>query len=527
MRVLTTCQIELRRYINHEPVEARGRNWTYIAGKFLSRHALATASAAAGFFLVIGLVSFYTFELAAERDKATRAAAEAQLAAAQAEQVSGFLSTMFQSAAPATSQGETITAVDLLNTGVEQINALSDQPILQANLYRIMGYSFTEVGEYEKGLSLHEKSIAVLEGLDDVEPLLLGDNLSALAEAQRVLEYHDLSIQNRLRALEIFEKELGPEHQETIHVKIRLGTSLETAGRAEEALKHLREAREVSERVSDGYTKVTLDSMGVGAVVLSNLGQYREAELLNAEAIEHSNIVLGELAPNTIIRIRNSGVYTREQFKFHEALAFQREANERGALVWPAESPLLTYGLQQVAITTQFLGWFDEAQRFLKKAQTNVADGPGENSLDFAFQLATVGGWHFDQAKYEEALVEFRRSYDIAVGLNGKDTRRAVEASIGIGQSLLAMGDLDEAIDVLRDAMSRSRSVRVHTKLIGARTLASALSQSGAFAEADQMFQSMISEKESHVGPDNAALVPYLVEAAAHERRKKNIDAAF
>ena len=511
---------ELRRYLNHEPVEARGRNWTYIAGKFLSRHALAAASAAAAFLLIVGLVSFYTFELAAERDRA-------QLAASEAEQVSGFLTNMLRSAAPAVSQGETITAVDLLNSGVEQIELLADQPILQSNLYRIMGYSYTEVGEYTRGLSLHEKSIAVLEGVADVEPLLLAENYSALAEAQRVLEFYDDSIESRLRALAIFEKELGPEHQETIHVKVRLGTSLETAGRAEEALKHLREAREVSERVTDGYTHVTLDSMGVGAVVLSNLGQYREAELLNAEAIKHSNIVLGELSPNTIIRIRNSGVYTREQFKFHEALAFQREANERGALVWPAQSPLMTYGLQQVAITTQFLGWFDEAQRFLEKAQVNVAAGPGENSLDFAFQLATVGGWHFDKAEYEEALAEFRRSYDIAVGLNGKDTRRAVEASIGIGQSLLAMGDVDEAIAVLRDAMSRSGSVRVHTKLIGARTLATALSQSGAFAEADEMFKSMISEKESHVGPDNAALVPYLMEASAHERRKENIDAAF
>ena len=517
---VSALSADIRRYLRHEPIEARGEDWIYRSRKFARRHSRGLAIAAAILVGVASLITFYTMRLADERDRA-------QLAAAEAQQVSGFLANMLQSASPHATDGETITAIDLLNSGVENIEALGDQPALQSSLYRIMGLSFAELGEHKRALPLFQKAVSLLDGMDDADPLLFARSLSGLAEAQRLLELNDASVENRSRALALMEEHLGTDDPDTIYVKVRLGASLNMAGRHEESLRHLKEARRAIERVSSGYTPVTLDAMGVGAVVLSNLGQYREAQLLNEEAIKHSKAVLGEMDPNTIVRIRNSGVYLREQFMFEEALAHQSESNERGSKVWPENSPFQTYGLYQEAITLQHLGRFDEAWRRLEEARADTLDGPGEDSIQYAFDLATRAGWYFDQARYEEALDAFRRGHSVAVAARGSDTRRAVWASIGIGRSLAAIGDLDEAESVLRDALSRTDDIRVHTKLIAETALAAVLSRRGAFDEADRAFSAVLDEKTSHVGADSAALAPVLVEVAAHERRKGNVPRAI
>ena len=506
---------DIGRYLRHEPIEARGDDWLYKSRKFARRHSRGLAIAALVTVGIAALTTFYTLRLADERDRA-------QLAASEAEQVAGFLTTMLESASPHTADGESITAIDLLNSGVENIDALGDQPLLQSRLYRIMGSSFHELGEYERSRVVLEKSVALLDDIPDVDPVLVARSRFVLAEAQRLLEMHDDSIANRRLSLALMEEHLGEDHPDTIYARVRLGTSLSTAGRGEEALRHLRVAREASERIGSGFTPVTLDAMGVGAVVLSNLGQYREAQLLNAEAIKHSKVVLGEMDPNTVVRIRNSGVYLREQFLFEDALAHQTDANERGKSVWPSNSPFQTYGLYQEAITLQHLGRFDEAWRRLEAAREYTVDGPGNDSLEYAFDLATRAGWYFDQARYREALDEFRRGHDVAVAARGMDTRRAVEASIGVGRSLAAIGDLEEAESVLRDAVSRAGVIRVHTKLIGENALAGVLSRRGAYEEADRLFAAILDEKTSHVGADSAALAPFLVNFAAHERRKGN-----
>ena len=520
---------DIERYLSDEPILARPNSPSYVARKFLKRHRVGAVSTVAVTAGAIALVSFYTIELSGERDRAEAAAeqaraseAEAQIAAAQAEEVSGFLTNMLRSSSPHASDGNVITAVDLLEAGVEQIDTLSEQPVLQANLYRIMGYSFTEVGEFQRGLTLHEKSVDLLDQITDIDPLLLADNLFGLAEAQSSLEFGNASIENRLRVLEIREKHLGQNHADTLYAKIRLGSSLITAGRAQEAIIHLSEAIEMSKRVANatGHTPITLDSMGVGSVALSRLGRYQEAKDLNAEAIKHSESILGKLDPNTIIRVRNSAVYTRELFQLDEALYFHEEGISRGAQVWPEDSPVRTYAIRQKAITLHMLGRFDEAYELLQALEPLVISGSGEKSLRYASFLITKGDWFYYNAQFDNALSLYQQAEKVATDLNGREARAAVSARVAQARTLAQKNKLTEAAELYSEVMTLKETFSRSTYFSAVRSYATILSILGRVDEADSLFTHILQEKEDQVGTESTALAPILADFAAHERRK-------
>lgn len=144
---------DIRRYLRHEPVEARGDDWVYKARKFAVRHARGLTVAVLVVLSSTLMTTYYTLRLATERDRAN-------LAAAQATEVSTFLTGLFESASPHESQGEAVTAIDLLEQGVTKIDQLEAQPTLLAELRRIMGSSMTALGYTDRSRQMLEQALA-------------------------------------------------------------------------------------------------------------------------------------------------------------------------------------------------------------------------------------------------------------------------------------------------------------------------------------------------------------------------------
>ncbi|MEO1576890.1 MAG: tetratricopeptide repeat-containing protein kinase family protein, partial [Pseudomonadota bacterium] len=168
---------DVRRYLRNEPVQARGDAWTYVAGKFVTRHARSLLVAGLVLAGVAAQTAFYTFKLKDERDRAN-------VAATQSQEVAGFLEHLFESASPHTAKGNTPTAVDLLELGVADIDGLADQPRVQAELKRIMGNSFLGLGEVNRARELLVDALAA-KTADATSPLDLAEAHHNLSEAHR------------------------------------------------------------------------------------------------------------------------------------------------------------------------------------------------------------------------------------------------------------------------------------------------------------------------------------------------------
>src|SRR5262249_58268414 len=69
---------DIDHYLNGEPLEARPDSLRYRVGKFVGRNRRAVAFTAATFFIVVGLVVFFTVRLARARNAALAEAARTQ-----------------------------------------------------------------------------------------------------------------------------------------------------------------------------------------------------------------------------------------------------------------------------------------------------------------------------------------------------------------------------------------------------------------------------------------------------------------
>jgi serine/threonine-protein kinase len=122
---------DIRRHQQGLTVSAYHGVWAYRAAKFLRRHATVLAVAAIALISIASLTTWYTVQLANERNRA-------QLEAASATQVATFLASVFYGSQSRIANGGT-TARELLDRGAERIETeLADQPAIKARLLNVI-----------------------------------------------------------------------------------------------------------------------------------------------------------------------------------------------------------------------------------------------------------------------------------------------------------------------------------------------------------------------------------------------------
>ena len=134
---------DIRRHIEGFPVKARKEGFRYVASRFLTRNALAV-SAAALVILLTGtmLVFLVRFALTA-REQSEEVARERD----RAEEIAHFMRELFEVANPALTNGETLTARELLDRGAEKIrDDHGDEPELQAEMMTVLGTVYHHLG---------------------------------------------------------------------------------------------------------------------------------------------------------------------------------------------------------------------------------------------------------------------------------------------------------------------------------------------------------------------------------------------
>jgi len=123
---------DIRRHLEGRPITARGESAWYRARKFARRNRTGVAAALIVAATLIGatLVSVRQARIATEQ------AARAEQKSQTAEAVKGYLLSVFASANPYNTDGKVVTARDLLEGGLEQVDKkLAGQPQVQAEIY--------------------------------------------------------------------------------------------------------------------------------------------------------------------------------------------------------------------------------------------------------------------------------------------------------------------------------------------------------------------------------------------------------
>ena len=227
--------IDVQRFLSGALVEAHRCGFVAHLRRFVRRHRAAVMTAAASVIVLMAVLAVATGWNMRERGRAEQAAAQAQVEAQRAQQVSDFVTGLFEVLDPSEARAKAMTAVEMLEQGRLRIERdLGDQPLEQARLSGTVGDLYRKLSRYAEAEQLLEQSLAVRE------QLLVGDDLDLaasrfdLARLPAIGRY-DAAEPLLHQSLETREKVLGPVHPEVASALNSLATLYRRMGRYTDA----------------------------------------------------------------------------------------------------------------------------------------------------------------------------------------------------------------------------------------------------------------------------------------------------
>jgi len=439
---VTALADDVRRYLKHEPIDARPDTLAYRTAKFVRRNrtAVALASLAVLGPIAFGLaMAFQARTIARERDRA--------------ERVSEFLVNLFQVSDPGNSLGNTVTAREVLDRGADRLEKdLAAEPEVQASLLLTMGRVYLRVGLFQKAEGLIERS-------GDTRERLLGKE-HPLTLQSRFFQASAINLQGRRQEAEKRFRDvlasqrrvLGEEHPDTLNTLNALGVTLSFEGRSAGAVPMLRDVLEKRRRILGNDQEDTIWSLSNLGFALSGQGKFTEAEKVNREAAQAFERLHGKDHPTVLGALQNLVRAIEGQGRFAEAESLQREVLQAQGRIL-GEDHLDTIAAESVL--ARLVGEnhrIDEAEGLFRATlehQRRVLGPQNASTLATEYNMASTFYW--DQGKFDKAESMLRETYELAV--QAKDPIHARLSAYNIACLAVRRGDRKEGLDWLRKSI--------------------------------------------------------------------------
>lgn len=413
---------DIRRYLNNEPIVARPASAGYQLKKYIRRHRIGAAFAAALVLVVAGFTVIQARQLrrtTRERDRADR--------------VTEYMANMFNVSNPSEARGNTITAREVLDKASRDIDSnLTQDPELQAQMMALMARVYGSLGLYSKSETLARQTVTIRTRLLGPEhPQTLAarsqletaiSNQARFQEAEK-LERETLVIKLRVlgpddpatarsmaqlaatlmgqtryaeaeqlqrQALTLQRRVLGPENQDTLTSMTDLANNLAVTGRPAEAEKLERETLDIQRRVLGNDHPNTLQSMNSLAGTLMYEQRFQDAEQLLREAADIQGSVLGKDHPQTLVSMSILATALSEQGRYSETETVLRKILESESRVNHEQLPLV---LSNLAIALLRQGRYAEAEKWTREAiekSTSVLGPESQQTALFVYNLACI-----------------------------------------------------------------------------------------------------------------------------------------
>jgi len=462
---------DVEHHLDGRPVSARPDTFLYRAGKLVRRYRGVVATASAALLLIVGLVIFYTVEVTRQRDRAQTAAMESQ-------QVSTFLRSLFEVAAPTRSQGEQITARQLLDRGAARIeDELADQPAVQAAMMTLMGDVYRELALYEEAAPLLERAEALRRAGGD--PVGLADALHALAQVRE--ESGELDAARRLyqAALDLRREALGNDDPRVARTLTGLGRVLTQSGDFDQAREYHEKALAILEKTlgaTDPEVGRTLRSLGETLVAVRDFDaarpylQWALRIFQDSYGPEHTYVAQTRMVLGGVLRF--SGQPERALEEYETALPLLER-------VYGPDHPEVAVALTKLGNLLNAEDHFDEAIETLQRALTIRDAAFGPESVWVASSLNNLARaiW----LRPDAAAADFARA------------RSLLERSVDIYEKA---GDTPELDKVLGN-------------------LAGVVASQEQYDDAFALYQRTLDLREHTYGPEHSLLAPVLTRMGA------------
>ena len=512
---------DVERHLNNEPVTAAAPGALYRVAKFVRRHRVGLATAAALVLLLAAgvagaVVSTWQAVLAkkAERQQSllrqqAQAAEEAsRTEAATSRQVAKFLTDMLDGVGPSVALGrDTKLLHEILDKTAERVGKdLKNQPEVEAQLRNTIGDVYAELGDYAKAADMIRQALAlrksvfgekhprVADSLHDLGALLKDQGKPAEAE---VLFRRALSQRREL---------LGNEHPEVAGSLDAIGVALTEQGKLTEAEEFHRQALALRKKLfGDEHLDVAVSLHNLGNVLLME-GKNSEAETIFRQVLSMRKKLLGSEHPLLATTLGNLGTALWYENKFSEAETAYREALAMQRKLMGDEHPDVATSLHNLACVLQAQGMLWEAEPLCKQALEMRRKLLGADHPLFASTLSALATIYQGQGRFAEAEITQRDALAIQRKRLGPDHLDIAVSLNNLGDILRVKGKFAEAETETRSSLAMMRKIFGDTNQFVAyplTTLANVLRDQGKFAEAETTERATLALRTNSVGGEH------------------------
>jgi serine/threonine protein kinase/tetratricopeptide (TPR) repeat protein len=403
---------DIRRHQHGLTVRAYDGVWVYRAAKFLHRHATILVVAGIAIVAVAFITTWYTVQLARERNRA-------RLEAASATQVAEFLASVFRGSNSRVANGGT-TARELLDRGAARIETeLAGQPEIKARLLNVIGDVYVQYDLPEEAQPLLERALLQNTQLFGRNSKEAADSLDALAKLARGRD--DLQRARSLyeEVLQIRERVLGPRHVAVANTLSALAAAFTRLGDSPAAIR-------ASERAIDIYT----DSVDPG-----------DERILSAANI---------LATAAI----DAGDLRRARAQFEQLLPMVEHS------LGPSHRNFAAV-LGNLAYLRIELGDYQGVEPELRRSIEIYERLYGPDHSSITIRRVALGLLFYNTGRVSESIAAFQHAIDSQRRVSGPGDRIEAHALLGMALTLRSRGDLEEALERLQSTLD------IHRKAIG------------------------------------------------------------
>jgi tetratricopeptide (TPR) repeat protein len=292
------------------------------------------------------------------------------------------------------------SAHDWANHAFAAIERAGGSDMFRAQLFNALGRLFTKEGQYE----------------------------------QAVAHYR--------RALVLFEKLLGAEHEDTAIPLDSMAEALFNLGKRDEALDHVRRALVIREKALGPTHPAVSWSLNKLGILLLRQGKYEEARQMQERALAIKKKALGASHPEVAASLNNLGTIYEHLGQYDEALAHLQQSLAINEKAFGATHSYVGFTLADIGSCFSLKGKHDQALKLYRRAMTILETALGPEHPQLAQALTGIGRQYVELHVPQKGIAPLERSLALAEKNSGDavvlaDTRFALARALSdLGRDL-------------------------------------------------------------------------------------------
>lgn len=462
---------DLRRYLDDQPVLAMPPRLRYRLRKFIRRNRALVSAAGLAVVALVGATVLAGLGMMEARESERRALASAAVAERErlaAESTSEFVVDLFRAADPINESGLDVTAADLLRRGEERIDALSEQPGIQAELMAALGGAYYGLGDSARAESLLREALALRgagPAADPYKHAAVGNRLADLLRESSQYAEAEALYRMGLGTL----ADLGQlEPPDEIVLLTGLGTSLVRTGRVDEAEQVFQRAltliESLPEQLSDGdrvRQNHRINTLGNLVGLYAAQGRNAEAATMTRDLLAILEAELPEGHPNIAVLHTNLSVLLAADGRLAQALEHALHSVSLSRASLGTDHPRTATHLMHLGNVQWRLGRMEPAVESLDEAISIYRSVYGNDHHDLIRPLVRLAQVHMQLRKPSRALELGERAAELLV-IQGEDAVAFDTALLWIDLARLQLdgGDPDAAARLVERAMDERSAIK-------------------------------------------------------------------